>query len=142
MAKNEAVANWTAWLSPALYKRTQGKRVRQITAGMIILWAVFGCWTLSQGPLVDYGRGIRVVVPTAVALVVAWLAFRLVNIPQVADFLIAVEAEMRKVSWPSWQQCFRAGAVVIVTMFLLAGILFLYDQMWMRFFQAIGVLRI
>ncbi len=30
-----------------------------------------------------------------------WLCFRLVNMPRFADFLIAVEAEMNKVSWPT-----------------------------------------
>ena len=30
-----------------------------------------------------------------------WIGYRLVNMPQFADFLIAVEAEMNKVSWPS-----------------------------------------
>jgi preprotein translocase subunit SecE len=74
-------------------------------------------------------------------VVTAWLAYRLVNFPQFADFLIAVEAEMKKISWPSLQQCFRAAAVVIVTMFFLAAVLFLYDQLWIRFFEAIGVLR-
>ena len=29
-----------------------------------------------------------------------WLGYRIVNVPQFADFLIAVEAEMNKVSWP------------------------------------------
>jgi preprotein translocase subunit SecE len=143
MAKNEAIGGfWVGLLSSRFYKRTQGKRVRQLTAGMIIVWAAFGCWTLSQGPLVDSQPSVRVALPTVIAIVTAWLAFRLVNIPQFADFLIGVEAEMRKVSWPSLQECFRAGAVVIVVMFLLAGILFLYDQLWMRFFQLIGVLRI
>ena len=142
MAKNEAIGGfWTSWLSPAIYKRTQGKRVRQTTAGLIVVWGWFGCWTLSTGPLMDANRDIRIGVPVALAAVIAWLAYRLVNMPQFADFLIAVEAEMKKISWPSLQQCFRAASVVIVTMFLLAGILFLYDQLWMRFFEAIGVLR-
>jgi preprotein translocase subunit SecE len=40
------------------------------------------------------------------------------------------------------QRCFRAAAVVIVTMFFMAAMLFLYDQLWMRFFVWIGVLKI
>src|ERR1700722_19529824 len=135
MAKNEAIGGvWSSWLSPAIYKRTQGKRVRQTTAGLIVVWGWFGCWTLSTGPLMDANRDVRIGVPVVLAVVIGWLAYRLVNIPQFADFLIAVEAEMKKISWPSLQQCFRAATVVILTMFLLAGILFLYDQLWMRFF--------
>jgi preprotein translocase subunit SecE len=142
MAKNEAIDRfWTSWLSPALYKRTQGKRVRQTTAGLIVVWGWFGCWTLSTGPLMDYKGEIRIGIPAVLAAVVAWLGYRLVNMPQFADFLIAVDAEMKKISWPTLQLCFRAGAVVIVTMFLLAIVLFVYDQLWIRVFEAIGVLR-
>jgi preprotein translocase subunit SecE len=142
MAKNEAIGGfWTSWLSPALYKRTQGKRVRQTTAGLIVVWGWFGCWTLSNGPFLDASREIRVGIPVVMAVVIGWLAYRLVNFPQFADFLIAVEAEMKKISWPSLQECFRAAAVVIVTMFLLALVLFLYDELWIKLFRAIGVLR-
>jgi preprotein translocase subunit SecE len=142
MAKNQALGGvWTALMSPAIYKRTQGKRVRQTTAGCVIAWVVFGCFTLYNGPLMDASREVRVLVPLSLAVVASWIAFRVVNIPQFADFLIAVEAEMKKVAWPSLQECFRAAAVVIVTMFLLAAVLFLYDQLWMWFFHLIGVLR-
>jgi preprotein translocase subunit SecE len=143
MAKNEAIGGFlTSWLSPAIYKRTQGKRVRQSTALLIVVWGWFGCWTLSTGPLMDSTREVRVGVPVVMAAVIAWLAFRLVNLPQFADFLIAVEAEMKKISWPSLQECFRAAGVVIATMFLLALILFLYDRFWIWFFEAIRVLRV
>jgi len=116
--------------------------VRQTTAGLIVVWGWFGCWTLSSGPLMDSNRDVRVGVPTVLAAVIAWLAYRLVNFPQFADFLIAVEAEMKKISWPTLQHCFRSATVVIVTMFLLAAVLFFYDQLWMKLFQAIGVLRV
>jgi preprotein translocase subunit SecE len=142
MAKNDAIAGfWTSLLSPALYKRTQGKRVRQTTAALIVVWGWFGCWTLSAGPLMEYNREIRFGIPVVLAAVLAWFAYRLVNMPQFADFLIAVEAEMKKISWPSLQECFRAATVVIFMMFMLAVVLFLYDQLWMKLFQAIGVLR-
>ncbi len=57
----------------------------------------------------------------------AWIAFRIVNIPSFADFLISVEAEMNKVSWPSRGELYRASLVVIVVIFLLTAILFTYD---------------
>lgn len=142
MAKNEAIGGfWMSWLSPAIYKRTQGKRVRQTTAGLIVVWGWFGCWTLSSGPLLDYNREIRYGIPLVLAAVIGWFAYRLVNMPQFADFLIAVEAEMKKIAWPSLQECFRAATVVIAMMFMLAIVLFLYDQLWIRLFEAIGVLR-
>ncbi len=143
MAKNEALSSfWVSLLSPAIYKRTQGKRVRQTTAGLVIVWVVYGCYTLANGPLLDSSREVRFAIPVAVGVILSWMAYRAVNIPQFADFLIAVEVEMKKISWPSLQRCFRAGAVVIVTMFFMAAMLFLYDQLWMRFFVWIGVLKI
>jgi preprotein translocase subunit SecE len=143
MAKNEAISSfWVSLLSPSIYKRTQGKRVRQTTAGLIIVWSLYGCYTLANGPLMDSSREVRFMVPAIVGIVLSWMAYRLVNVPQFADFLIAVEVEMKKISWPSLQRCFRAGAVVIVTMFFMAAMLFLYDQLWMRFFVWIGVLKV
>jgi preprotein translocase subunit SecE len=143
MAKNEALSSlWVSLLSPTIYKRTQGKRVRQTTAGLAIVWVVYGCYTLANGPLMDYDRSVRLAIPAAIGVILSWMAYRVVNIPQFADFLIAVEVEMKKISWPSLQRCFRAGAVVIVTMFFMAAMLFLYDQFWMRFFVWIGVLKV
>ena len=59
-----------------------------------------------------------------------WIAFRLVNMPRFADFLISVEAEMNKVSWPTRTELFAASMVVIVVIFLLTAILFVYDLVW------------
>jgi preprotein translocase subunit SecE len=52
---------------------------------------------------------------------------RIVNLPSFADFLISVEAEMNKVSWPSRGELYRASLVVIVVIFLLTAILLAYD---------------
>ena len=50
--------------------------------------------------------------------------------PTFADFLIAVEAEMNKVSWPSRGELFRASIVVMLVIFVLAAVLFGFDVMW------------
>ena len=57
----------------------------------------------------------------------AWISFRIVNLPKFADFLISVEAEMNKVSWPTSGELWRASMVVIAVIFFLAGLLFFYD---------------
>jgi len=59
-----------------------------------------------------------------------WMSYRLVNVPGFADFLIAVEAEMNKVSWPGRAELFRASLVVLVTIFALAFILAGFDLFW------------
>jgi len=55
--------------------------------------------------------------------------------------LIAVEAEMDKVTWPSREQLFRATWVVIFIMLFLGACLFVYDVFWQWFFKMIGFLE-
>ena len=52
--------------------------------------------------------------------------------PAFADFLIAVEAEMNKVSWPTRTELFRASMVVLIVIFALAVVLAGYDMFWKR----------
>jgi len=67
------------------------------------------------------------VVPLVVVAAGCWAAFRIVNIPRFADFLISVEAEMNKVSWPSRGELYRASMIVILVIFILVTVLFIYD---------------
>lgn len=78
-------------------------------------------------------------IPAALFASGLWLGFRLVNWPRFADFLISVEAEMAKVTWPGKPELIRASIVVIVTILVLAVTLFLFDIVWQWFFNLIGV---
>jgi preprotein translocase subunit SecE len=79
------------------------------------------------------------VFPLAFVGILSWLAFRLVNLPKFAEFLISVEAEMAKVSWPSKQELFRATSVVIGSMAFLTLVLFLFDAFWAWLLTTLGV---
>jgi preprotein translocase subunit SecE len=68
-----------------------------------------------------------------------WFAYRIVNYSRFADFLIAVEAEMNKVSWPTRPELIRAVAVVLFTVAFLSVVLFGYDLVWNFIFQRLGV---
>ena len=68
-----------------------------------------------------------------------WLAYRIVNYSQFADFLIAVEAEMNKVTWPTKEELWKASLVVIFVIFAMAGFLYLFDIIWTWLFQTIGI---
>ena len=59
------------------------------------------------------------------------------NVPRVADFLIAVEAEMAKVSWPSLDEVIRSSAVIIFLIFALSAILAAYDLFWWFVLRAV-----
>ena len=83
-------------------------------------------------------------VPLLLAVAVFWLAWRAVNMPTFADFLIATEAEMNKVSWTTRHRLFQDTVVVLVTMVLMAVFLFLVDIAWARLLSSrpIGVLKV
>lgn len=143
MAKARAGGSpWNELFKVGLYKRNQGRLTRQVTAAAVAVVVFFGAWTLSQSVLIDTRTAIRVGIPTVLALLGAWIAYRMVNYPQFADFLISVEAEMDKVSWSSRRELMRSTIVVLVMMFLLGGVLFMYDQVWMVVFEWLGFLKL
>lgn len=131
---------WRDLFSVGIYKRSQGRIARQVT--FAILAAVFaaGAWRLKDY-LIDRATGWQYAASGAVLALGCWVAYRVVNMPRFADFLIAVEAEMNKVSWPSRLELVRSALVVIVCMFGLAAVLYLYDLLWQFLLTQLGVLR-
>jgi preprotein translocase subunit SecE len=124
------------------YKRNQGRMARQATFFALLAAVAVGAWTMSSGATQEFGEWFvppalrnsispeivaKYVLPMLVLGIGAWAAFRVVNIPRFAEFLISVENEMGKVSWPSRGELFRASMVVLVVIFLLTAILYTYD---------------
>jgi preprotein translocase subunit SecE len=125
----------------SVYKPNQGRIVRQLTALTIWIIVTLGTWRL-YGTLrgaFDSGSYWIPAIPAALLLAGMWFGYRVVNWPRFADFLIAVEAEMNKVTWPSKDELIRASIVVIFTIFFLAVALFLFDILWQQVFTFIGV---
>ncbi len=142
MAKTRLVAGLLAEMfSIGLYKRNQGKQVRQVTGVSIAVFFLVAASTLSNNLPIKSAEALRVGLPMLVGVIGVWLAYRVVNYAPVADFLIAVQSEMDKVSWPSWPQLWRATVVVLVTMVFLAVSLFLFDIIWQYIFRAVGFLK-
>ena len=113
-----------------LYKRSQGRVARQATFGALALIVTLGAWRLHE----FFGQSgsdlTRYFMPLAVLLIGLWTSFRVVQMPTFADFLISVEGEMSKVSWPSRGELFRASIVVMLVIFVMAFVLFGFDVMW------------
>jgi len=147
---------WRDLLSFGVYKRNQGKVARQVTFAVLAITLATGVWRLSQLlPVWFAGMGesgmvsgggaafspdmgvLRFLVPGLLLAAGLWFSFRLVNLPLFADFLIAVETEMTKVSWPSVDEVVRSSAVVIFMIFALAAILAAYDLFWWFVLKAI-----
>jgi preprotein translocase subunit SecE len=124
-----------------VYKRSQGRLVRQLTC--LAVWVAFAliAWRLNRSMSIDWHAAPGVAYGVSGFILVAglWLGYRLVNLATFADFLIAVEAEMNKVSWPSRTELIRASIVVIVLMFGLTMVLFMYDVVLDQLLRAIGV---
>ncbi len=120
-----------------LYKRSQGRVSRQVTAAALAVIFMAGCYSLHTVLLSSRGvsgvGGIAYWLPGALLLGFWWVSYRVVNVPAFADFLISVETEMIKVSWPSWSELFRASIVVILFLFAFAGLMFGFDVV----FQAV-----
>jgi len=146
MAKdNGGSSGWTQFIREMLrtdiYKRSQGRLVRQFTC--LAIWAAFvlAAWRAYPTLTIDWHLSPATAYSVSGILLVVglWLGFRIVNLASFADFLIAVEAEMNKVSWPSRTELIRASMVVIVLMFGLTIVLFAYDVSLTWFLHAIGV---
>jgi len=106
------------------YKRSQGKVARQLTLAAMAVIVAVGAWKLSSLGETEVEQ---YVTPLVVLAIGWWASFRIINLPKFADFLISVEAEMNKVSWPDRSELWRASLVVIIVIFFLAALLFTYD---------------
>ena len=75
---------------------------------------------------------VHLIVPLLLGLALLWFAWHIVNWPTFADFLIATEAEINKVSWTTRKRLVTDTIVVLVTVAFLTTFLFLVDIMWIR----------
>jgi preprotein translocase SecE subunit len=75
---------------------------------------------------------ISLTIPILLMVLAGWAAWRVVNWPAFADFLIATEAEMNKVSWTTRKRLYQDTIVVLVTVFLFTIFLFVVDILWIK----------
>jgi preprotein translocase SecE subunit len=87
---------------------------------------------------------VKYTLPIVLAALGLWLAWRVVNVPTFADFLIATEAELNKVSWTTRPRLIQDTIVVLVTVLLFTIFLFVVDVAWGQIlsWKAIGVLKL
>ncbi len=130
----------TSMLQSGLYKPLQGRIVRQVTFVAVAVIALLITWEISTIAWVgDAFNGAPYAVGLVLSVAGVWFAYRIVNHPPFADFLIAVEAEMNKVSWPAWPELWKASMVVIFVIFSMAISLWIFDLIWAGVFWFIGV---
>ena len=123
-----------------LYKPQQGRIVRQVTSVSIAVIALLVAREIGNITFIeDMFTGANWAVAGVLGLVGLWFSYRIVNYPPFTDFLIAVEAEMKKVSWPAWPQLWAASVVVIFVIFSMALSLWVFDLLWTKIFQLLGI---
>ncbi len=150
------------WFSSARYKASQGLRVRRATMlGLLVVawagvYALYSHGTLNTATpdwavrvpftdaLIYLLPDVKLTLPLLLAALSLWVAYRVVNLPVFADFLIATEAEVNKVSWPTRRSVIQDTIVVLVTVLLLTVFLFVVDLAWGWLLSRpmVGVLRV
>ncbi len=127
-----------------IYKPGLGKYTRLYSAIALAVLAGLGCWRLYTmlanvrwGLSEQMGFMISRLVPAALFAILAFLVYWLLNKPVVADFLIAAEGEMKKVSWSSRKEITVSTFIVIVVVIMLAVLIGLTDLILSVFFAAI-----
>jgi preprotein translocase subunit SecE len=144
-----------AWLR--VYKPGQGYWTRlgtALAAAAVVLilaryvYTQLNVYTSLDERLNPATGGVEKIFPTWKLLIVgslvilaSALGWHYINKPQVADFLIATESEMKKVNWTTWPDLIGSTKVVIFFMFLIAACLFVIDIMFGYFFYMISVLK-
>ena len=144
MSKVKAAASgmWFAELfQVGVYKRSQGRIARQATFAALAITIAMGAYRLFTTFGASMPKASAYGLSGFVLMAGLWICFRAVNMPRFADFLIAVEAEMNKVSWPSRGELMRSAAVVIFVIFFLSLILFSFDIFWGLLFEWMGIIK-
>jgi preprotein translocase subunit SecE len=120
-----------------IYKRGQGKNSRLWTAIVLLAVVAIGCWRLHLKLQVQDNVWIHTLVPALVCAVFAGVIYWLSNLPTIADFLIAAEGEIKKVSWSSRKEIMNSTLIVITVVAAIAIGLGLVDVAFRLFFSEV-----
>ncbi len=117
----------------SIYKPGQGYYTRMLSAvgvGVIVLSGVAWLWekftTIDAIPtkqMLYYQAGMAV----GMIAVFGTIVYFLLNKPRIADFMIATEAEMKKVNWPSKKEIIGSTWVVICGTAFIATLLYVIN---------------
>ena len=99
---------------------------------------VLGAWYAWQ-ELAGLSTLVRAAVPLVIIAVCFYVLLRVVNSKKPADFMIATEGEMKKVSWSSKKEIIGSTKVVIVVLLIMGAVLALVDLGWYTLLQWLGV---
>ena len=122
-----------------IYKRGQGYYTRLYSALMMFVVVAFGCYALHE-KLRGTNIWVETLVPAGLCVVLGFLIYWLMNKPNFADFLIAAEGEIKKVSWSSRKEIAVSTFIVIFVVASMTIMLFAADFVFKYLFmEVIGI---
>jgi len=113
-------------MSLKIYKRGQGYHTRLFSGLVVFVMVATGSYVL-YGKLQGSSIWVETLVPAVVCVTFSALIFWLVNKPNVADFMISAEGEIKKVSWSSRKEIVASTIVVISVVILMSVLLLCAD---------------
>jgi len=130
-----------------IYKPGQGYWTRVLSvAGVFAVTLAGAKWVTNRlarhasafgDHLIFYQAGVFVLIAALTGLLCWWLIGRR---PNIVNFMIATEAEMKKVNWPSRREIVGSTVVVIGGTLLMAALLFVVNLLFGAIFLRIGIL--
>ena len=130
----------------SIYKPGQGYYTRVLSAvgaAAIVLVVVGWLWQEMTSIAALGDNLLYAQAAMAVALIGGFgaLGWWLLNKPNIVDFMIATEAEMKKVNWPSRREVVGSTIVVIGGTLLIAAFLWVINLFFGWVFLEIGILQ-
>jgi preprotein translocase subunit SecE len=130
----------------SIYKPGQGYYTRMLTAvgaAAIVLVVVGWIWQemtsiAALGDNLLYAQAAMAVALIGGCGILGWW---LLNKPNIVDFMVATEAEMKKVNWPSRREVVGSTIVVIGGTLLIAAFLWVINLFFGWVFLEIGILQ-
>jgi len=133
------------------YKPDQGRFTRGVAFWLLTALSYFGCKTLYFFLHWDWakqnllGQNIPILnIPLSPGLIVSVGVFiageilisrLIVNRPKMCDLLIETETEMKKVTWPSWNDALNSSIVVLFTVIFFMILLGFSDFLLTKIFS-------
>ncbi len=126
-------------MSFKMYKRGQGINTRLWSGLTCFAITAIGCVRLYQILLSRFQDNIWLytLVPSGVCAAIALLIFWLVNKANIADFMIAAEGEIKKVSWSSRREIMASTTIVIGVVLSMGAMLVCVDFLFRSLFEIV-----
>ncbi len=125
-----------------IHRGMQGRLVRNVVLVALWIFVAVVCQSVYGAVSEYFGTMVTIASVAFVAVSAGWVAFRLIQHPPVADFLIDVQIESSKVSWCTWPELRRTTIIVLAAMIAFSAYLFACDISWQFVLRSLSILNV